>query len=342
MKKTISLFFILLSQIIVFSQKTTKIKGSVINNTDYKNIELYSIKADSTIISSPINEKGLFSMEFKLKKGNIYKLKLDEKNFVLLIVEPGEKIELKIDIENLYKPEIKGSENSKLLYSTYTKLNGFQKEIEDYKRKKEKEKQEFIKNFLLKNSNSLTCLFFMDEIDIKDNLDIYKKFSDDLYKKYPDNFWVKELSKKVKNKLGLAVGSFAPEIELANPEGKKIKLSSLKGKIVLIDFWAAWCGPCRKESPNLVSAYKKYNKKGFEIYSVSLDKKRESWIAAIKKDGLGDWIHVSDLKHWQSAPLQDYGVDAIPFTVLIDKEGKIIAKELRGDKLKEKLEELFN
>ncbi|MDF1549082.1 MAG: TlpA disulfide reductase family protein, partial [Bacteroidales bacterium] len=164
---------------------------------------------------------------------------------------------------------------------------------------------------------------------------------ENLMKLYPDNYMVINLHNKVKNLTSLDIGSIAPEIDLPGVDGKNIKLSSLRGKYVLVDFWAAWCGPCRRESPNMVAVYKKYNKKGFEIYSVSLDQKKDEWENAIKKDGLGAWAHVSDLKYWSSQAAKDYNVDAIPFTVLLDKEGKIIAKGLRGDKLNEKLAEIF-
>jgi peroxiredoxin len=172
-------------------------------------------------------------------------------------------------------------------------------------------------------------------------LEIYEKLDKSLSKIYPDHSLVKNLHERVKSTALLAIGSEAPEIDLPGLKGKNIKLSSLRGKYVLIDFWAAWCGPCRRESPNMVELYKEYNKKGFEIYSVSLDNNQKDWEGAIKKDGLGKWTHVSDLKYWNSAAAQDYGVDAIPFTVLLDKEGKILAKGLRTEELKNKLKEIF-
>ena len=149
-----------------------------------------------------------------------------------------------------------------------------------------------------------------------------------------------EFVKHIESKLVLTKGNVAPDFTLPTPEGETISLSSLRGKYVLIDFWASWCGPCRAENPNVVKVYQKYKKDGFEILGVSLDKDKERWLSAIEKDGLV-WKHGSDLKFWQSDVAQLYGVTGIPFTVLVDKNGIIIEKNLRGAALEEKLKTIF-
>ena len=138
-----------------------------------------------------------------------------------------------------------------------------------------------------------------------------------------------------------AVGEMAPDIELNDREGAPMKLSSLRGKVVLLDVWASWCGPCRHENPTVAKAYQKYEPKGFTVFSVSLDQSKDKWLAAIAKDGLIWNNHVSDLKGWQSAGSALYKVSSIPATFLIDQNGKIIAKNLRGPALEDKLRELL-
>ncbi|PHL00551.1 hypothetical protein CGL56_04500 [Neolewinella marina] len=136
------------------------------------------------------------------------------------------------------------------------------------------------------------------------------------------------------------VGATAPDFTGLTPDGDSLRLASLRGQYVLLDFWASWCGPCRRENPNVVRMYKKYKAQGFEILGVSLDDRRERWLQAIEADELG-WLHVSDLKGWRSDFAQLYGVTSIPQTVLLNPDGKIVARNLRGAELERKLQEIL-
>jgi peroxiredoxin len=152
--------------------------------------------------------------------------------------------------------------------------------------------------------------------------------------------FIKLATKRVKDIRGTTVGYEATDFSQPTPDGKKVSLSDFRGKVVLVDFWASWCRPCRMENPNVVAAYNRFKDKGFTVLGVSLDSNRDPWIAAIQQDNL-TWTHISDLKGWGNEVGKLYGVTGIPQNFLIDREGKIIAKDLRGAALDEKLAEII-
>lgn len=175
---------------------------------------------------------------------------------------------------------------------------------------------------------------------VQNDLDYAKELTNNFLKEFPKSVDAKKIKETFPKTI--SVGEEVPNISLTDINGKPLALTSLRGKVVLIDFWASWCGPCRGENPNVVNAYNKFREKGFTVFSVSLDTNKDLWQAAINKDGLVWPNHVSDLKGWSSDPAKLYNVKGIPATFLIDQQGKLIATNLRGDDLQAKLAELLN
>ncbi len=170
----------------------------------------------------------------------------------------------------------------------------------------------------------------------------YMLYARRLIKKYENTHaeLIAPLKTKVNTATGFNQGDVAPDFVQKTPDGKDLKLSDLRGKVVLVDFWASWCGPCRRENPHVKKLYEKYNEKGFEVLGVSLDRTKASWEKAIEKDGL-EWAHVSDLKGWKNEVAKMYSVSSIPHTILLDQEGRIIARKLRSPQLEQVLAEIF-
>ena len=338
-------------------------------------VEAPSDKGTIPVAEGQINDDGSFDITGNIPGLGYYFLRLsDEENRLIPItLIPGDHLKIRTSLEDFVsKPHASGTSWSRTMNRYLSEFNHFQEvqaqlQLNNENRSKEEvsalflqaksEMESFSRSCMLRDpSNAYNIILSMDllpSVSFDDwdpsNLDALRKVTEAFEQKYagqPAAETFRNQYSQIENayyEFAQSVNGTvsAPEIALPNAAGQVMKLSDLKGKVVLIDFWASWCGPCRAENPNVVKMYRKFKNKGFTVFSVSLDEEPAKWREAIAKDQLEWNTHVSDLKGWKSSVVATFGIEAIPFTVLVNQEGKIIGKNLRGEKLEEALTKLL-
>ncbi|HAN78837.1 MAG TPA: alkyl hydroperoxide reductase [Bacteroidales bacterium] len=316
----------------------------------------------TNIDSVALGEKGEFSFTGEIESPEVYSIKVGAERGVPVFMEAA-KITFKAKFSDLANAEITGSKSADEfkalndgLKPFYDKMNAMYQEYQAFAAvanqagidsiskaydANDAEIKAYLVDYVKNNLKSHVSPYIVNRmLAYQLELSELEAYANGFDASLEGNVYVKALKDRVATLKAVAVGQAAPEITQLNPEGVNVSLSELKGKLVLIDFWASWCGPCRQENPNVVKLYNDYNAKGFEIFGVSLDESKEKWVEAIAKDSLV-WKQVSDLKGWSSAAAKLYGVNSIPHTVLVGTDGKIIAHGLRGEELRAKVAEIL-
>lgn len=358
---------ILVLALAVFSCQTAKdeysIKGSIAGVETGKIYLQKLVDGQPQSVDTADVVDGKFSFKGKMEMPDIRFLRLNEQDYFAQFFLDNASITVKANKDSLRNTKITGSPSQDVFQAYVAEMEKLNKDVMALQEKyqnamttgntNEADKAKidyqamidnnkvYTKNFVKEHSNSvvaayITLVQLASQVEGAELDSITSKFAPEI----GTSEYVVKLKEMIAEQKKTAVGVEAPDFTMNDPEGKPVQLSSLRGKVVMIDFWASWCAPCRQENPNVVKLYQQYHDKGFEIIGVSLDRAKEEWVQAIKDDQLS-WIHVSDLQYWQNAAARLYGVNSIPQTYLLDKEGKIIAKGLRSEQLAAKLSELF-
>ncbi|RFC53891.1 TlpA family protein disulfide reductase [Brumimicrobium aurantiacum] len=362
------LVFTLLTTLGFTQEKETLLLKGQIFNTESDTLKLVQNdgKQNTVVEHISLDEKGFFEKSVELPSHDFYVLSLEDNQGVNFIYQGEDTLKIYGDGSNLLQhTNIIGSPSSTALLdfvrinTAYkAKLDSANKYLQANKSQQKQIQQDFQpvyqafmgqrELFIRQNGDSPALIGVIPSVNTDQEFELYESIVKQLGNSFGESPTIKRIQaefevnkqKRIKN-MPIAPGDQAKEIALPNPEGDTLRLSDYKGKVVLLDFWAAWCGPCRRENPNVVKLYKQYNEQGFEVFSVSLDKDIDKWEAAIAQDNLIWDGHVSDLQGWRSSAGKDYKVSSIPFTVLIDREGKVIGTNFRGEALGEKLKEIF-
>jgi peroxiredoxin len=337
--------------------------------------QLYFSEKNPEVLDTAEMKNGKFTVDALAPEQGLFRLRLEKEKAVFIFINDKNKLALTADAKDLSMKTVNVNSPANVLLKNFIIttdeqrmwLNNKANEIRAFNKTPETDSvynvmvkehevksnayQEYILKFIDTSSNAITTLLALGYTRNIDPARLEKPITG-LSKRFPGNSSVASVVTQFSQMLEQSkqqqqaqvtipkVGDTAPDIIMPDTEGKTFSLSSLKGKYVLVDFWASWCGPCRGENPNVVNAYNKYKDKNFTILGVSLDKDKAAWLEAIKKDGLA-WKHISDLKQWQSAAQKLYQFDGIPYNVLIDPQGKILATSLRGEELETKLAEVL-